>query len=89
MLVLLTLTASTRSLAQETETCYSPIQVSRINDFRKDCEKCQLDLEETTFALNACAVRVNAGTAFWQTPEFLLVTGLLIFGSGFAIGNSH
>lgn len=82
VIILMLLTMSIKSQAQETETCYTPKQVSRINDYAKGCEKCRLDLTDTMLALKDA--RNQAGAS---DHSLTVVVGVLSLLIGAAIGS--
>lgn len=45
------LMAPISSSAQKIEDCFTPKQLKHANDYRKECEKCRLDLTDTMVAL--------------------------------------
>jgi len=75
MLVLMMLTVSTRSLGQN--NCFGPNQMKKMNEFRTECENCQLDLEDTRMALDECvAVPIQRD----QMTAFATGIGGMVFG---------
>lgn len=78
------LMASTKSLAQKNnETCYTPVQMARLNEYRKSCEQCKLDLTDTMETLKDANKRANeshAGTIVLVSLTSL-VLGILIGGA--------
>lgn len=81
ILTLVMLTASIKSQGQEIETCYSLKQVKRINEYRKDCETCKLDLADTRLALDECTVAPSK-----ENFETSMITGFAGIVTGFLIG---
>lgn len=77
------LTVWVESQAQEIETCYNSKQIGRINDFRKECEKCKLDLTDTVLALKDARSQVGS-----SDHSLTIVVGILMLFSGWAIGSS-
>ena len=83
-LALMTSLGSVKSQAQETETCYTAPQIHRINEFRKDCEKCQLDLADTRHELDQCVL-----SPIHDDHSLAVITALGGIVVGAVIASSH
>lgn len=83
-LTLAMLMGSQKSQALETETCYTAPQIHRINEFRKDCEKCQLDLADTRHELDQCVL-----SPIHDDHSLAVITALGGIVVGAAIASSH
>lgn len=44
----------------QNDTCYSVDKIHQLAEFKKSCDKCQLDLKDTREALNSCVQPSNA-----------------------------
>lgn len=83
MILFLMLMLSIKSQAQGIEACLDSGQIHKVYEYRKDCEKCKLDLIDTNLALkDARASSVS------QDHSITVVVGVVMFLVGALVGSS-
>lgn len=56
--------------------------------FKKNCDKCKMDLEDTQVALATCQANSKAQGGLFRDPIFLGLVGALLLTGGIAIGTN-
>lgn len=68
-------------------SCFSPIEIRNLAEFKKSCDVCKLDLKDTKKTLQTCVDHGAPATAWWADPKIIVGGFAVSFGLGAIIAS--
>ena len=73
-------------IPNSTPTCFNPVQIKGLADYKRNCDVVKLNLKTCMRGLSECSENADTNPEFWQSPEFLIGGGVLVFALGLLSG---
>ena len=67
-------------------SCFSPDEIKSLAAFKKSCDVCRLDLNDTKSTLQKCIDHGAPATAWWADPKIVIGGFAVSIGIGALIG---
>lgn len=66
-------------------TCFDLVEMKSLATYKKSCDVCKLDLEDTNKTLSACAAVGSSEEKWWSDPKFVIGGFVVSFSVGVAL----